>query len=101
MSDTAERFENFHADNPLVYETLVRLSKEWVSQHGKKLGIRVIWEVARWEIIKQTKNSDYKLNDHLTGYYARLIMAQEPELANMFVTRASEADNWITSRGSA
>lgn len=98
-SSTAERFEKFHADNPLVYQTLVKLAREWVAEHGsKKLGIRVIWEVARWEIIKSTRNADYKLNDHLTSYYARLIMAQEPDLADVFETRSSEADVWIAGK---
>ena len=38
LDETA--FDRFHADNPKVYETLVRLAREWVSRTGRhKLGI--------------------------------------------------------------
>lgn len=95
-TSTAERFEQFHADNPRVYSVLVRLAREWVADHGHvTLGIRMIWEVARWELIKATRSADFKLNDHYTGYYARLIMACEPDLDGLFELRASEADEWI------
>lgn len=93
---TAARFEEFHRQNPRVYSTLVRLAREWVNDHGlKTLGIRMLWEVARWELIKATRSTDYKLNDHYTGYYARLIMRRERDLDGLFELRASAADEWI------
>ena len=96
---TAERFEQFHADNPLVYTTLHRLAREWVSTHGRqKLGIRMLWEVARWEIIRATRNTDYKMNDHYTGYYARLLQIEDPVLDGLFEIRRSPADSWALGR---
>lgn len=93
---TAQRFEQFHRQNPIVYRTLVRVAREWVNQHGqRKLGIRMLWEVARWELIKATRNADYKLNDHYTSYYARLIQRLEPDLDGIFELRTSPADQWI------
>lgn len=92
----AEKFEIFHKDNPAVYETLCRLARQWVNEHGqRKVGIRMLWEVCRWELLKSTKTSDFKLNDHLTSYYVRLIAAQEPDLADCFEVRRSPADDWI------
>ncbi len=97
--DTAARFEQFHAGNPAVYPTLVSLAREWVAENGRtKLGIRMLWEVARWELIKSTRNTDYKLNDHFTSYYARLIQAKEPDLEGIFELRASPADEWIAKQ---
>lgn len=96
---TAERFEQFHAENPLVYETLHRLARRWVDIHGRrKLGIRMLWETARWQIIESTRNVDYKMNDHFTGYYARLLQIEDPVLDGLFEIRRSPADQWALTR---
>lgn len=97
--NTAELFEAFHYENPNVYHVLVRLARKWVAARGRtRLGIRMIWEVARWELIMSTGTADYKLNDHYTGYYARLIMAENPDLRGIFDIRDSEADQWLAQR---
>ncbi len=89
-------FDRFHADNPKVYETLVRLAREWVGRTGRhKLGIATLFERARWEIALATTDADFKLNNSYRAYYARLIMLREPDLAGLFDLRASEADQWI------
>jgi hypothetical protein len=94
LEETA--FDRFHADNPKVYETLVRLAREWVERTGRhKLGIATLFERARWEIALATTDADFKLNNSYRAYYARLIMLREPDLAGLFDLRASEADQWI------
>jgi hypothetical protein len=94
LEETA--FDRFHADNPKVYETLVRLAREWVGRTGRhKLGIATLFERARWEIALATTDADFKLNNSYRAYYARLIMLREPDLAGLFDLRASEADQWI------
>ena len=95
---TAERFESFHDENPIVYVTLVRLAREWVRRTGRhKLGIGALTERARWEIAMSTNAPDYKINNSFRAYYARLIMARCSDLADMFDLRASEADDWINT----
>lgn len=92
-------FEQFHRDNPQVYAILVRLAREWVRATGRdKLGIKALYERARWEIAIQTQDADYKLNNNFTAFYARLIMAQEPDLSELFHMRGSAADQWILGR---
>jgi hypothetical protein len=89
-------FDRFHADNPRVYEVLVRLAREWVGRFGShKLGIANLYERARWEISMATNDPDFKLNNNFRAYYARLIMRQERDLAGLFDLRASKADEWI------
>lgn len=94
----ADRFEAFHRDNPWVYNTLVRLAREWgrTTGHGK-LGIATLYERARWDIALATRNADYKLNNTYRAYYARLIMHRESDLNGLFDLRASAADEWIES----
>jgi hypothetical protein len=97
-----DRFERFHARNPRVYQTLVRLAREWVARFGgHKLGIANLYERARWEIALATSDPDYKLNNSYTPYYARLIMLQEPDLDGLFNLRESEADEWLANRTAA
>ena len=89
-------FDRFHADNPRVYEVLVRLAREWVARFGShKLGIATLYERTRWEISLATSDPDFKLNNNFRAYYARLIMLREPDLKGLFDLRSSEADEWI------
>jgi hypothetical protein len=89
-------FDRFHAENPRVYEVLVRLAREWVNRFGgHKLGIATLYETARWEISLATNAPDFRLNNNFRAYYARLIMAQERDLTGLFDLRASKADEWI------
>lgn len=95
----AERFEAFHRENPHVYRTLVRLAREWVNSTGRhKLGIKTLYERARWDIAIATSAPDFKLNNNFTAFYARLIQKQEPDLDGLFNVRASEADAWLEGR---
>jgi len=93
------KFELFHAANPRIYDTLVDLAHEWVAKTGRhKVGIASLFEVARWQISMTTTDPDYKICNTHRAFYARLIMAQEPDLADLFELRESEADKWITGR---
>lgn len=96
---TAARFDEFHAANPKVYDTLVELARLWVLRTGRsKLGIGALYERARWEIALATGDPDFKLNNNFRAYYARLIMRREADLDGLFELRASEADEWIAER---
>lgn len=83
-----ERFERFHADNPHVYENLKLLALQLKRREGKrKVGMKMLFEVLRYEYRLQTRGDKFKLNNDYTSRYARLMMKQEPELANFFYTR--------------
>lgn len=96
----ADRFEAFHKDNPRVYETLVRLAREWVKQTGgRTLGISALYEVARWQLSLATTDPDFKLNNDYRSFYARLIMHENPDLRGLFELRVSAADEWVMTLG--
>jgi len=84
------RFRAFHTANPHVYAELVRLCRQARRKGHGKIGIRMLWEVTRWNLTIATKDpsSNLKLNDHYHSRYARLIMKQEPDLKSMFNLRA-------------
>jgi hypothetical protein len=94
-----QRFDEFHAANPNVYDTLVRLAREWIDTTGRrKLAIATLFERARWEIALATNDPDYKINNNYKPYYARLIMARNQTLDGLFDLRASDADEWLAER---
>jgi hypothetical protein len=51
------------------------------------MGIKMLWEVARWNRFLRTNDEKYKLNNNYHSRYARLIMQKEPGLAGIFDTR--------------
>lgn len=84
-------FKAFHAKNPQVYDKLVELA-ETAQRSGRRVGIRMLWEVMRWDLtVKVAAGEDFKLNDHYTSRYARLIQEQRPDLAGIFQTRTLRA----------
>lgn len=91
----AERFREFHADNPHVYAVLVALTRDYVRRTGRRrVGIAAVYERARWELSLQTTETP-RLNNSYRAHYARLIMAQEPDLSDVFETRTSAADQTL------
>lgn len=88
MDAIQETFLNFHAENPFVYSTLVRLAQEVKAKNKLKWSIKALWEVMRWELeVKTDSLSEFQLNNNFPSRYARLIMEQEPNLAGMFNIR--------------
>lgn len=85
----AQRFENFHAANPHVYTALVALARRLKNRGHQRIGMGMLFEVLRWQWMMGTDDphSEYRLNNNYRSRYARLIMQQEPDLADVFETR--------------
>ncbi len=88
-SRLAAEFQKFHRENPHVYAALVRLARLALSRGRTHLGISMLWEVLRWEYLIDVSSADieYKLNNNHRSRYARMIMASEQDLANVFDVR--------------
>lgn len=83
----AEAFARFHAQNPHVYDELVMLARRARRAGSRKIGIKMLFEVLRWRHTLRTGGDDFKLNNNYHSYYARVIMAAEPDLAGIFELR--------------
>jgi len=92
-----QRFDRFHSENPQVYMKLVILAREWRERRGPnaKLGIAALFERYRWEIPDTTTDPDYKISNDHKPYYARLMMRQEADLADIFTLKSSAADRGL------
>lgn len=84
-----ERFEAFHARNPRVLEELERMTGLMVARGRQRIGIKMLFEVLRWNYYLTTDDpdSEYRLNNNHTAHYARLIIARHPEWEGVFSLR--------------
>ena len=90
MSGTIEeRFIEFHRNNPHVYTELVVLARDAHRRGYRRIGIELLFAAIRWRRMMRTTADEYgfKLNDHFTSRYARLIMTREPDLDGIFAVR--------------
>lgn len=87
------KFERFDEEHPDVYRQLVRLTREWMSVGHRKLGIATLFERLRWEwhVSGLADEDGYKLNNSYRAFYARKIMAENPDLDGIFETRTQTA----------
>lgn len=94
-AERERRFRDFHAANPHVYRELLSLAREAKANGARKIGIRMLWEVMRWNqrgyLATDDPNSAFKLNDHYPPFYARLLIAEHPELEGLFEVRGRAA----------
>lgn len=97
MSKTAqqmqEQFNEFHKNNPHVYRTIVRMTRELKAQGHNKIGMQMIIEVLRWRSMMKTIGDDYKLNNDYASFYSRLIMDNEEDLKDIYPIRTSKTDD--------
>ena len=56
MTTADAAFYKFHDNNPEVYSHLVRLARQAKARGHNKVGIRMLWEVMRWETPAATSN---------------------------------------------
>lgn len=86
----AERFAEFHAMNPHVADTLETLAARWLANHDH-VGMKALYEVARWESGIRTVGDVWRLNNDWTAHYARLLIERRPEWADAFRLRELRA----------
>lgn len=87
MFDLDEKFNKFHQENPRVYVELVGLARQAHERGRRKIGIKMLFEVVRWNRFITTNDPDFKLNNNYHSRYARLIMQANPELDGLFNIR--------------
>lgn len=84
-----QRFIAFHHANPAVYHRLVGLAREWKAAGHGRCSMGMLFEVLRYDAGLRTKSADgLKLNNDFRSRYARVISANEPDLRELFETRA-------------
>lgn len=82
-----ESFEDFHARNPHVFETLRDAALKAKASGWRVFGMKALIESLRWDRRLTTDGKPWKLNNNHVSAYARLLMEQVPELRGFFRLR--------------
>ncbi len=85
-------FTAYHSANPQVYAKMRQYALEAKAAGRTHFGINMIHERVRWYTNVEAVGDLWKLNNNYRPFYARLLMANEPELAGLFELRTAKAD---------
>ncbi len=88
-----ERFNNFHANNPQVYDEFKRITFISIERGFKKIGGDFIANIIRWESRVSSAGDKFKINNDFTAFYSRMFEKEYPLLKGTFRLRGSIADN--------
>jgi hypothetical protein len=84
-------FVQYHSRHPEVYWQLRDLSLEWKKAGHSKIGMKMLFEVVRWNAgirPDRDQHEEFVLNNNYTSHYARLLMENEQELKDIFEIRS-------------
>ena len=82
---TKENFNEFHRNNPEIYNLFVKLTN-MVTPRKKYYSAKAIFHRIRWETMISGE-SDYKIDDGWISHYARKFMDDFPQHRGFFQTR--------------
>lgn len=85
----------FKADHPEVGAELERLAMQLRARGFKRYSLKALFEVLRYHRAIDCRDGEFKLNNNFTAFYARELMARNPELEGFFELREQ------TSRGAS
>jgi len=83
----AEKFEEYHRDNPHVFRLFKQYSEQALDRGYTKFSAKAVFERLRWHYQMETVGDDFKLNNNYTAYYARLLMQSDIRFQNFFELR--------------
>lgn len=86
-------FDAFHHRNPHVYAELVRRARAVKANGARRLGMRMLVEVLRWDMMFKTVRleGEPKINDWFCPFYVDLIEQQEADLRSLFERRRGDS----------
>ena len=87
MPTIQSRFEEFHKNNPHVYDLILKYVKQVVDAGYKNYSINGIFEQIRWHTNIVTKDREFKLSNDYRSRYVRLFEQNNPKWIGFFRTR--------------
>lgn len=82
----ASAFFQYHKENPEIFELFKKFASRVKTSGRKFYGAKAIMEKIRWEINIE-RSGDFKVNDHHTSCYVRLLILEDPSYADFFELR--------------
>jgi len=85
-------FENFHENNPRVYELFILFTSRVIGRGFKHYSADAIVHRIRWETGVETRGDEFKLNNNYISAYARMFERDFPQYQGFFRKRQSKYD---------
>lgn len=82
-----ERFAEYHEAHPEVYELFKRFALQLWDAGRRRTGAKMIAERIRWEKALVTSPGEFKLNNSFVSRFARMLLAERPDLDGFFEFR--------------
>ena len=81
-------FNQYHADNPMVYELILKYARQAKRAGHAHYSLRAILHRIRWHMNVQTKdNQGFQINNNYSQDYAMKVMEENPDLEGFFRLR--------------
>jgi hypothetical protein len=81
------RFDEWHKNNPGIWEYFQRFSFEALQHGHKKISHWLIINRIRWEVFIVTTGKDFKISNDFIAFYARLWKKTHPQHKTLFNTK--------------
>lgn len=81
------RFDEWHNDNPAIWDYFERFSFEAIHHGHKKISHWLIINRIRWEVFIVTTGKDFKISNDFIAFYARLWKKMHPQHKDLFNTK--------------
>lgn len=83
-----DKFNQYHRDNPQVYELFKRFTFMAIKRGHNRLSAWMIANRIRWETSIETFSVDeYKISNDYIALYARMFMQDHPQYNGFFKTK--------------
>jgi hypothetical protein len=83
-----DKFNQYHRDNPQVYELFKRFTFMAIKRGHNRLSAWMIANRIRWETSIETFSVDeYKISNDYIALYARMFMRDHPQYDGFFKTK--------------
>lgn len=91
-----EKFKQFHAENPQIYEAFKRFSFEIKGLGRTRYSHWAVANRVRWHFNTQIQGEyDFKLSNDFITIYARLLVWNCPEFTDFFTLKACNANRKV------
>lgn len=90
MAKSKKQFEEFHTENPKVYQLFCYFTNQVIHAGYDKYSAEAVLNQIRWYTTIETKGEDFKINNDYKPYYSRMYMDEHN--VDIFRTRSSVAD---------
>lgn len=86
MTEYSQRFLQYHAANPQVWDLFKRFALEAAGKR-KRFSAQMIFERIRWYSQIETSGDVYKVNNNYRPDYARMFLVEYPQYKDLFSLR--------------